>query len=64
MSLLRLAPDISASKGVTSRTLLAPGASHSTLEHATLHHLTLDIIQPGQKIFSTAPTLKGDLIFF
>ena len=52
--LLRVASDISAGKGFTSRALLGcfalAGASHSTLEHAPLHHLTLDIVQPDQKL--------------
>ena len=51
---MRVASDISAGKGFTSRALLGcfalAGASHSTLEHAPLHHLTLDIVQPGQKL--------------
>ena len=52
VSLLRLASDVSAGKGLSSRALLdfsAPGASHTTLEHAALHHLTLDIVKPDQK---------------
>ena len=52
-NLLRVASDIFTGKGITSRILLdccAPaGAPHSTLEHAPLHHLTLDIVKPDQK---------------
>ena len=56
MSLLRLAPDISAGEGSTSTSRVlfgcwAPGASQSTLEHAALHHLPLDIVQPGHISF-------------
>ena len=53
--LLRVASDISAGKGFTSRALLGcsalAGAYHPTLEHTPLHHLTLDVFQPDQKLF-------------
>ena len=46
-----LPSDISAGKAFTTTsdcTIALLGASHPSLEHASLHHLTLDVVQPEQ----------------
>ena len=50
-NLMILPSDISAGKAFTTTsdcTIALLGASHPSLEHASLHHLALDVIQPEQ----------------